>query len=431
MFDRQTTHLAKAALLLHTIKANRDDLDLVLELQRFLIRRITQTERRVNRVSRAAASMRRSLSRDRLPRERAKKVKARIKDCGDVVDGLRYLMFVWRCFGDGVAAAYQSKYALKHLYYDANYNVKENAGFMTGKAGFRREWKLLNMGIRMGVPVVLADVTNIVRHGDLCALAGEDPVPIEVKSSKNRNARTARQISQLQELASFYANDGAEAFRGMGTVRRMELRLTEVNHEEAANECLAKALEHGFASIEPEPGLRYVAFTKDPGSRLTGLFSPTIQPYGLVPSPDWLPAYPFTLSLIPGNLVPFLLGHVAMVVLIDLALLKSLFAQHGVHATMIMEDLHSVQVCKDPADLQKGVFRVSQHRFGRIAGEFQSLAWFAEDTARSIAEVLPAVTTAEELEAMKAEPNGGWQNPSDWYAVRDCFDTYPPRVDNS
>jgi hypothetical protein len=31
------------------------------------------------------------------------------------------------------------------------------------------------MGIRMGVPVVLVDVRNIVRDGDLCALAGEAP----------------------------------------------------------------------------------------------------------------------------------------------------------------------------------------------------------------------------------------------------------------
>lgn len=88
------------------------------------------------------------------------------------------------------AAVHQSKYALRHLYYDADYSMKEGAGFMTGKVGSRREWKLLNMGIRMGVPVVLADVTNIVRHGDFCALAGEDPIPIEVKSIKNRSART-------------------------------------------------------------------------------------------------------------------------------------------------------------------------------------------------------------------------------------------------
>lgn len=94
MFNRQTMNFAKAALLSHAIKADWDRLDLVLELQRFLIRRITQAERRINRVNRAAANMRRSLSRDRLPRERAKQVKARIKDCANVVDTLRDLMFV-------------------------------------------------------------------------------------------------------------------------------------------------------------------------------------------------------------------------------------------------------------------------------------------------------------------------------------------------
>lgn len=423
MFERQSNDLVKAALLLHTIKSDKNRLDVVLELQRFLIRRITLAERRINRVSRATANLRRSLARDRLPKEQAKRIKTRIKDCADVVEGLRYQMFIWRCFGDGIAAAYQSKYALKHLYYDQHYNVKEGAGFMTGKAGFRREWKLLNQGIRMGVPVVLADVTNIIRHGDLCALAGEDPFLIEVKSSKNRNARTTRQIGQLQDLASFYANDGAEAFRGMGSVRRMELRLTEVNHEESANDCVAEALKLGFATVEPEPGLLYVALTsRDSGDRLAGLFSPTIQPYVLAPSPDWLPAHPFTLSLNPNNLVQFLLGHVTVLVLIDLALLKALFAQHGVYATMMMDGTHSVQVCKDPDDLYKGVFRVSEQRFGRIAGEFQSLAWFAEETARSIDEVVPAVMTAEDLEAIKAEPKGCWEIPTDWHTVRDCFD---------
>ena len=203
----------------------------------------------------------------------------------------------------------------------------------------------------------------------------------------------------------------------------MELRLTEVNHEESANDCVAEALKLGFATVEPEPGLLYVALTsRDSGDRLAGLFSPTIQPYVLAPSPDWLPAHPFTLSLNPDNLVQFLLGHVTVLVLIDLALLKALFAQHRVYATMMMDGTHSVQVCKDPDDLYKGVFRVSEQRFGRIAGEFQSLAWFAEETARSIDEVVPAVMTAEDLEAIKAEPKGCWEIPPDWHTVRDCFD---------
>jgi hypothetical protein len=114
-----------------------------------------------------------------------------------------------------------------------------------------------------------------------------------------------------------------------------------VNHEESANDCVAEALKLGFATVEPEPGLLYVALTsRDSGDRLAGLFSPTIQPYVLAPSPDWLPAHPFTLSLNPDNLVQFLLGHVTVLVLIDLALLKALFAQHRVYATMMMDGMN-------------------------------------------------------------------------------------------
>jgi hypothetical protein len=30
--------------------------------------------------------------------------------------------------------------------------------------------------------------------------------------------------------------------------------------------------------------------------------------------------------------------------------------------------------------------------------------------------------TAEDLEAIKAEPKGCWEIPPDWHTVRDCFD---------
>lgn len=425
MLERQTTNFAKAALLLKTIQQDTDRLDLVLELQRLLIRKIALTERRIKRISHVEVSFKRTLRQDRLPKESAKRVKSRIKRCSEIIDTLRYLIFAWRCFGDGIAAVYQSKYSLKHLYYGANYKIKEDPGFISGKTGFRQEWKLLRMGIRMGVPVVLADLTNIIRHGDICALAGEDPLPIEVKSSKNRNARSARQIDQLQELMNFYGNDGAESFRGMNAVRRKELSIEEVNHEEIANECMAEALERGFAIVEPESGLRYIAIADwDSHDHLSGFLSPKIQPYLLAPVRNWLPAYPFTLSLNPSNLIRFLQGHVQIYVLIDLAVLKNLFSIHGVHATMIMDDSSAIQICLNPQDLYQGVYRVSQHRFGRIAGEFQSLAWFAEEIARSILESRPVVMSREELEEMiKSKPDLVGNIPPDWHEARDCFDS--------
>lgn len=423
MLERQIVNFAKAVLLLHTIKADKNRLDLVVELQRFLIRRITQCERRTYRVKKTLLSMRRSLSRDRLPKAHAAQVKIRIGNGTDVIEALRHMMFLWRSFGDGIAAIYQNKYALKHLFYDATYKIKEDPGHMTGKAGFRREWRFLNLGISMGVPVVLADVTNIIRHGDLCGLAGPDPVPVEVKSSKNRNARTARQFGQLDELAGFYANDGADDFRGQGSVQRVELRFAEVNHTRVLNDCVAEALVCGVAIVEPEPGLQYIAFSEGPEGKLERPNLSTVQAYVLGASPGWLPAYPFTLSLAPANLVRFFLGQVAIMVLIDLAVVKSLFKHLGVHATMLMDSNYSMQICNDPGDLSKGVVRISQSRFSRIAAEFQSLKWFVEELAHSMEDFLPAKSEAEQMK-MVAQPI-----PADWYTVRDCFESSDAQTD--
>ncbi len=64
----------------------------------------------------------------------------------------------------------------------------------------------------MGVPVVMSDLTNIIRHGDLCALAGPDPFPLELKSSRLTGSRVARQAEQLNLITNFYEKDEAKDF---------------------------------------------------------------------------------------------------------------------------------------------------------------------------------------------------------------------------
>ena len=55
------------------------------------------------------------------------------------------MLFIWRCFGDGIAFLYIDKYALKHMLYDStDYSVKQQAGALSGKVGFRLEWRLPN-----------------------------------------------------------------------------------------------------------------------------------------------------------------------------------------------------------------------------------------------------------------------------------------------
>ena len=186
MFECYTLQFAKAGLLLRTIHEDNERLDLVLELQRFLIRRISAAEKRTRRLKRLIAFRKKRLSADhKSSKLEAKSIKRKIAQCEQSILDQRHLMFIWRCFGDGIAFSYQSKYSLKHLYYDGHYQVKADAGFMTAngrfKPGFRLEYRYLKLGMRMGVPVVMADLTNVVRHADICALGG--PNPCRLKSN--------------------------------------------------------------------------------------------------------------------------------------------------------------------------------------------------------------------------------------------------------
>jgi hypothetical protein len=132
MLESYTWRLAQATLLLHTIYEDKERLDLVLELQRFLIRRIAAAEGRVRRLKALGAARKKRLSAVPRPTKvQAKSIKDDIARGERAVAEQRHLMFVWRCFGDGIAFTYQDKYSLKHLYYDAQYQVKEDAGFLT------------------------------------------------------------------------------------------------------------------------------------------------------------------------------------------------------------------------------------------------------------------------------------------------------------
>lgn len=376
MGARYSKALFAVASMLHRLHDDPEDMELLHDLQRFLVRQISREEQTTARLKVAVRDLKVSLSRDRLPRERARHVKERISAFGRLQDDLRQRIVNWRFFGDGIASIYQDTHALKHLFYNEEYRPKESPGFLTGKRGFRREWKLLNRGISMGVPVVLSDVTSIIRHGDICALGGADPVPIEVKSSDNRNARTLRQDDQRQALVEFYANDGAPLFRGMVNVRRVELRGRKRTHIDAINGCMRDSLTSGFSTVSPEPGLRYFAVSDPSMVNRIETYGRSTHATLLLPTEKWLPAYPFTLSLSPANQTRFILRDVIVAVLVDLPHVKAMLAQRGFCATAIMDGAHALQICRNPEKLTDGVIRISEKFFARIAREFQSLGWF-------------------------------------------------------
>lgn len=419
-----------AACALEAIKKDNERLDLVLALQRYLIRSISRCERRMRRLRQARSRIKRKKSSERHTRERSHLLKHLITRLDGRVKELQQQIFLWRCFGDGIAFIYQSKYALKHLLYDRDYMQKQGPGFISGKKGFRKEYKLLCLGIRMKVPVVMSDLTNVIRHGDLCALAGPDPLPIEIKSSDNGNARSSRQISDLYEIAKFYANDGANNFRGAPSTIRVALRHDEVNHLTEINSCIKDALNSGVSVRSPEEGLTYIVFTREVadsgGAELWPQLATKIGPGKictfLTPDPNWLPLYPFTLSLSSENLIPFIERRLEVAILVDAAVLKRKFADLGVHAIFIMDGRSALQICPDPNDLMKGVLRVSEQLFARISCEFQSLNWFIREQASAFNETTRLTELASNF------PGEPWEIPVEWQGATCQFANFiaPP-----
>ncbi|POF88344.1 hypothetical protein BGP80_10360 [Pseudomonas putida] len=427
-FPREQVGFRLASTLLHSIAEDPERLDIVLGLQNLLILKIATCDIRTSRLQKAQKRVPRILAQPKY-RQGGAAVKARStmlkslrKGIMARIDEIRQLAYLWRCFGDGIAAIYQSQHALRHLLYDDKYQVKQTAGAIFGKEGFGHEYATLKRGIDMGVPVVMSDLTNIIRHGDLCALAGPDPVPLELKSSRVTGGRVARQAQQLDKITTFFEKDEARNFRGSIRIIRTAMASEEINHREFLNQGIQQALQTGLWSGAPEPGLRYVCYHSAILENQELVYSEIDQwatastwvtPLG--PELSWLPAYPFTLTLTPQNSTLFMQEAFGIFVLIDLELTKQLFKDLDVHCVWLMDGTHSMQICLDPNDLMQGAYRVSQCLFDRVSKEFQSLSWFVRERSSIFEEDSKPVFTEITPEEIMTKPMDGWTGVEDFY----------------
>ena len=149
---------------LSILRANPGNLEALLCLQEVLIAEITLAETRVQETKRQAA---------RSEGKRSLYLAARVK-------ALQQSIYYWKMIGDAVAFLYLDRFALKHVYYNTdNPYPRNDAGFLTGSRGFDLEVKIARNLIQSGYPCLLTDLTNTVRHGDICLLHGSDPTLIE------------------------------------------------------------------------------------------------------------------------------------------------------------------------------------------------------------------------------------------------------------
>lgn len=133
IFKSDIRAMPEAARLLGELVADPTRLTTLFDLQRCLLRRVRSRERYIIRVRRLHRKLRTMLRTERPAKGFAKQIKTSVRTCDERIAMARYSIFLWKCFGDGAACVYQSPYNLKHLYYDQDYRVKQEAGFLTGK----------------------------------------------------------------------------------------------------------------------------------------------------------------------------------------------------------------------------------------------------------------------------------------------------------
>ncbi len=381
--------LFRLATLLEALSGDPENRPALWQLQLEIIKQIKRSERGAIRNRKLARELKALVRKGRHARDDALRLKKRIKSALSRADDYRFAIYIFKCFGDGIAFIYLDSFALKHTYYKTtDYSVREEPSYITESAGFEQEVRAAKQLLDTGIPVVLCDITNVIRYGDICGLFTADPVLIEVKSSGNQNQRTIRQRENLDDLINFYANDGADDFRGGKNVIRHALQSPPATYESCMKDLINRALSEGTAWHSPEPGLLYLV-TRTEHADLAKM-QDAVSEFSSGPSQvfflneaknerTWLPMRPFTLSLSAAHVPAFITGEISLMVLIDLGVMKWLFAEHGASVQVLSDNDYALQVILNSNRPQDGIFRVSHQIFARIAFEFWSLKWFVEE----------------------------------------------------
>ena len=238
--------------MLQTLRAAPEDLVTLKELQKLLLDEIIRTEAKIRELKTALKLIKKQPENGPTTR-RSSYLEGRI-------EGFRKSAFVWRCFGDAIAFLYMEKHALKHTFLSTeNTNAKQVAGFIGDKEGLAYELAVIDSALEHNVPALLVDLTNTIRHGDICLMGEPDPHLIEVKASKTLDSRGKKQKRSLEKLRTFYETDKCEDLRGYPELRRRSSEIAEKAYVDQLNECIIEAGINGWAVRQPERGLHYIA----------------------------------------------------------------------------------------------------------------------------------------------------------------------------
>lgn len=395
MFGRHKRSIVRITKLLRSLEEERDCHPKLVGLQRELVRLIKRSEARIAELRIKYAALRKQLKTSRPDKQSADLLRTELKSVDERLSEYKQLLFVWRCFGDGIAFTYIDKFAIKHVYFNTdNLHAKQGAGALSGKDGFKKEWTFVKYICKKGVPCMLSDITNTIRHGDICILIGPDPFPIEVKSSKNRNERAERQIASLKKIHSFLNTDQTDSLRGLNNpVMRQEFKTEEVTYVRQLNDCIEASRVNGCAHTSPESGLHFVC-VRDVKALMEQNFDVfngcmILSLNELKHQNTWAPYYPFTLAIRePEALYEFINGEFSIFAGLHIPTLLEAFRTRHMLAEYLGEGGdYALKICRPNTALGEDAEMYVSHQFlARVLIERQSIQWFAQVQLESFEE---------------------------------------------
>ena len=262
MLGRYRKSLVSLFQRVHELEADRVGKRLLaLQIQEQLLVRISRAESRIRNARAVNVHVKRNLSQ----RGKTREVSAKLKDTHqrglDYISTQKSLIMTLRSIGDAVAFIYGDRHELKQL------ARSEDAGFITGKQGTRLERAILRASFKWGATVVMNDLTNNLRRGDITIFRpdlwpdGDSPIMlVEAKSGRGGNRQRAeRQQQAAKEIMNYIHTDQRETEEGR--YLRIEAKEKSRHHFEAITRLLKSLSAKGWNGAEVEPGLHYVVIS--------------------------------------------------------------------------------------------------------------------------------------------------------------------------
>jgi len=368
---------------LNELKRNSSNINLCFSIQERVIDNVRRIEAKVRRLKKENNLLINQVKNSRLPREITTQLKQKIKR-NDYKKGFYdNLLLIYRDIGDGIAFIYLNKWDIKPLAV-----AKEHAGFISGKKGIRLELKTFRYCKMKGVVCIFNDITNSLRHGDLTLPVAGKPQLLELKSGKSskKNDRAQRQNERANNILKYINEDiGRNVYpvQGDQVMYRRELANKEKNYQKRVTNLLVRAVsKNENITAKIENGLYYIILTNDDETMEKELEK--------LPK-DFLPVMifvnnlkkikqgylPFSLIIGDANaLFEFYSGQCSIAVFLDANLIQAELTNSGFEVEFLNDPEYFLQLKQPQNDL---LVKISNHFFGRVAGEFLSLNWLIKE----------------------------------------------------